>query len=330
MGEGLAAVTTAVAVTAGAGGVGALALARLGRRRPSLAAVGAPIVVVLALAVGVAAASRAMLISETDYRGLLVILLAGAPIAVAVGLLLARRVSALETRAAMERAEAAQAQAREASRRETISWLSHDLRTPLTGIRLLAEDLQGPPAPTERRVRGAAERITREVDRLDGMVGDIETLSRLHDTVAPSRTQVALDDLVSDAVASLAPLAERERVDVVDGGLAGSTVSVDPQQVSRALSNILRNALQHTNAGHAVVVTTRGRVVTVADGCGGIPEADLPHLATPGWRGDAARAGGGMGLGLAIADEVARSHGGSLAVRNADDPRGCVVTFELG
>lgn len=68
----------------------------------------------------------------------------------------------------------------------------------------------------------------------------------------------------------------------------------------------------------------------VADGCGGIPDEDVPHLFEPGWRGDEARTpvgGAGAGLGLAIARGVAEAHGGSVTVRNVDG--GCAFTLTL-
>ncbi len=324
------AVVLSATVTAAAGTVGALALAQMAGRRPALAALGAPIVLVASLGAGVAVASRSMLIGEDDYRTLLFVLLAGAPMAVIVGLVLARRVWRLEEEHARERADRDRAQQVETSRRETIRWLSHDLRTPLAGIRALAESLEDDAVADPHAAHG---RIVREVDRMDAMVDDIAELSRLHGEAADRSEPADLDDLVSDAVATVMPLADAAGVQVSARALSGSVLDLDARGVTRAVTNLLRNAVQHTPPGGRVEVCTEAvedRVeVAVSDGCGGIPDPDLDHVFEPGWRGDASRSDRGMGLGLAIAREVARGHGGEARAANRRDGTGCVFTLSL-
>lgn len=330
MGPETSAVVLSATVTAVVAGAGALGLARLARDRPSVAALGAPVLVVAALAAGVAVASRSMLIGD-DYRTLVFVLLAGAPMAVLVGVVLARQVWRRERDLARERSDLERARQVERSRRETIRWLSHDLRTPLAGIRALAESLEDGAVADP----GAAHaRIVHEVDRMDGMVDDIAELSRWHGLEAAVRSEVAgLDDLVSDAVAGVAPLAAADGVTIVAGDLSGATVEVDPRAVTRAVTNVLRNAVQHTPSGGRVSVTTTTRAgvveVGVADGCGGIPPTDLDRLFEPGWRGDTARHDRGMGLGLTIAREVARAHGGDARAENRPGGEGCTVSVTL-
>jgi len=331
VGPEASAVVVSATVTAAVAAVGAVGLSRVARDRPSVAALGAPIVLVAALAAGVAVASRSMLIGEDDYRTLVFVLLAGAPMAVVVGLVLARRVLGLEREAARERADRERAREVEESRRETVRWLSHDLRTPLAGIRALAESL-GDGAVEDPRAAHA--RIVHEVDRMDTMVDDIAELSRLHGPSPTSRSEVsAFDDLVSDAVAIVAPLASAAGVEVVAVALEGATVDVDPGAVTRAVTNVLRNAVQHTPAGGRVEVSTMAAheraEVHVTDGCGGIPEADVARVFEPGWRGDAARHDRGMGLGLTIARDVARAHGGDALAGNRPDGTGCTVSLSF-
>jgi signal transduction histidine kinase len=324
------AVVLSATVTAAAGTVGALALARVASRRPAIAALGAPIVLVASLGAGVAVASRSMLIGEDDYRTLLFVLLAGAPMAVIVGLVLARRVGRLEGEHARERADRERAAQVESSRRETIRWLSHDLRTPLAGIRALAESLEDDAVADPHAAHG---RIVTEVDRMDAMVDDIAELSRLHGDAANRSEPAALDDLVSDAVATVMPLADAAGVGVSARALSGSVLELDARGVTRAVTNLLRNAVQHTPSGGRVEICTHTageRVeVEVSDGCGGIPAEDVEHVFEPGWRGDGSRSERGMGLGLAIASEVARGHGGDARVRNTPDGSGCVFTLSL-
>ncbi|MEO6790213.1 MAG: HAMP domain-containing sensor histidine kinase, partial [Ornithinibacter sp.] len=242
----------------------------------------------------------------------------------------ARRVWAMERDAATERAARERAVEVEESRRETVRWLTHDLRTPLAGIRALAESLEDDAVADPHE---AHSRIVHEVDRMDAMVEDIGELSRLHGS-APRRVEpAALDDLVSDAVATVLPLAAAAGIEVSASDLSGAIVDVDARGVTRAVTNVLRNAIQHTPDGGAVRVRTTSiagtAAVEVADGCGGITQEDARHAFEPGWRGDGSRHERGMGLGLAIAREVGRMHGGDTTLANLPDGSGCVFTLSL-
>lgn len=322
------AVLLSILTTAGVGLAGTAIVAALPRSRPVVAAIAAPFVVVASLAAGVAVATRQMLIDDHTSQTLLIVLAACAPLALLVGLVLARRARAVERDAAAERADRQRAREVEDSRRETVRWLSHDLRTPLAGIRALAESVAEDGSPDDPPAR-----IVREVDRLDAMVDDIVELSRLHGQSRREITTAALDDIVSDAVASVSPLAAAEGVQIEATALACDVVEVEVREITRAVTNIIRNAVQHTPAGGRVLLTTTRTdawaVVSVTDGCGGIPAGDLPHLLEPGWRGDAARSGSGMGLGLAIADEVARAHGGAVTIVGTAPADGCTVSLRL-
>ncbi|MGL5909952.1 MAG: sensor histidine kinase, partial [Phycicoccus sp.] len=146
-----------------------------------------------------------------------------------------------------------------------------------------------------------------------------------------------------DAVATVAPLAAAAGIEVRATALSGSVVTGDARDLTRAVTNVLRNAVQHTPAGLSVEVRTAlgagvagaGAVgagvvvVEVADGCGGIPDDDLPQVFEPGFRGDAARAGTGSGLGLTIARDVATAHGGRVSATNRPAGQGCVVSLTL-
>lgn len=334
MGPEATAVLVSAAVTAGVGAVGAVGLAAVGSRRPSVVVFGAPLVMVVSLAAGVAAATRSMLVSADGYRTVIFVLLAGAPVAVLVGLLLARRVRIIERSAAAASAGRERDRQVEQSRRETIQWLSHDLQTPLTGIRLLAESVQeAPDDPAER-----AGRIVAETDRMAGMVDDIAELSRLHGAPGDGdRDVIAISDLVSESVATVAPIAAAADVVITPGRIADGDVVVDPDRMVRALANLIRNAVQQSPDGSRVTVeadvtgsagsaTVR---IAVTDRCGGLSDEGLERIFDPGWRGDSARRHRGMGLGTTIAREIARAHDGEVRIRNRVDGSGCIATLTL-
>ncbi len=321
----LSAFVTALVASGGAGLVIALA-----RRSVSRAAAVAPIVVVLAVASGVWASSRAMFLSASDSATMLLVLAAAVPVAALVGVLVARRIHAGE-RAAAELAATRQAERDvEASRRQLVAWVSHDLRTPLAGMRAIAESLQDGLAPDPDRYLA---RLVGEVDRMSGMVDDLLALSRLNSgalTLALESVDVA--DLVSDSLAAARPLAEHGRVRLSGSANGPVQARADARWLARAVTNLVTNAIRHTPPDGAVVVRAepaQGEVViSVADACGGIDPGDAAHVFEPGWRGTAARSPGegeGAGLGLAVVRGVADAHGGTVAVRN--DGSGC--RFEL-
>ncbi|WP_181767111.1 sensor histidine kinase [Streptomyces albidus (ex Kaewkla and Franco 2022)] len=212
----------------------------------------------------------------------------------------------------------------EASRRELVAWISHDLRSPLAGLRAMAEALEDgialDPARYHRQIRG-------EVERLSGMVGDLFELSRIQAgslTLAPTRMSVY--DLVSDAIAGADALATERGVLLADDGVEQVPVEVDGKEMTRVLANLLVNAIHRTPADGTVAVGARqvadGVVLSVTDGCGGIPADDLPRVFDTGWRGTNARTPpGGAGLGLAIVRGIVEAHRGRAAVRNV--PGGC-------
>lgn len=327
---------TAFALGAGtAAAVGATAsalVATVARRSVPTATTLAPLVVVGSMAAGILVCARAMFLSEHDLGLVLTVLAATVPVALLVGVLLGRHVRGMDRRAQEDAAERARAIALDASRREMVAWVSHDLRTPLAGIRAMAEALEDGVAndPTSYH-----RRIGAETDRLAGMVDDLLALTSLHaGTTRLEIGPVSLTDLVSDTLATIRPVAEARGVSVVGQCMPATSAAADARQLSRAVLNLVDNAVRHTPGGGRVTIEgwrdAAGAWIQVQDGCGGIPETDLPHLLEPGWRGTAARSPGegvGAGLGLAVADGVARALGGQVSIVN--HAPGCRATVQL-
>ncbi|WTX01155.1 HAMP domain-containing histidine kinase (plasmid) [Streptomycetaceae bacterium NBC_01309] len=341
-------------------GMGAL---RFTRRRPLSVALGAVSVVTVAgMAAGTVGVAQAMFLSPHDLTVMMAVCGVSAVLAVGVAVLLGRPVVA-EVRALqraahglgsassdedgayqpprpssiaeladlsreLERTSARLSEARareravEQSRRELIAWISHDLRTPLAGLRAMAESLEDGVAADPARYH---RRIRIEVDRLSGMVDDLFELSRIQaGALQLSLSRVSLYDLVGDALAGTEVLAQSRSVRLEGRTVAPVPVSVDSKEMSRALTNLLVNAIRHTPADGTVAVAVEqvpdgGVMVTVTDACGGIPEDDLERVFDTGWRGSHARTpgpDGGAGLGLAIVRGIVEAHRGSVGVVN--------------
>ena len=223
----------------------------------------------------------------------------------------------------------------EASRRELVAWVSHDLRTPLAGLRAMAEALEDQVVVDPREVSRYHSQIRREVDRLTLMIDDLFELSRIHaGALRLSKGMVGLEDLVAEVVASAEPVARTKGVRLSGAAVRGMPVFVDSAEMGRALRNLVTNAIRHTPPEGGVDVLAEVQhglaCVTVSDACGGIPPDDLPRVFDVAFRGEAARTPGpqeGAGLGLSIARGIVEAHSGQIAVRNAGP--GCQFLIRL-
>ena len=223
----------------------------------------------------------------------------------------------------------------EASRRELVAWVSHDLRTPLAGLRAMAEALEDGVVADSPTVGRYHTQIRTETDRLTLMIDDLFELSRIHaGGLRLSRQVVGLGDLVGDVLTSADPLARAKGVALRGSSVPGLPVWVDAAAVGRALLNLVVNAIRHTPADGAVEVRA-GRdasvaTVRVSDSCGGIPAEHLPRVFDVGFRGETARTpatGEGAGLGLSIARGIIEAHRGQIGVGNAGS--GCQFVIRL-
>jgi signal transduction histidine kinase len=285
----------------------------------------APVVVIVTA--GIAATAQGMFISEHDHHVVLAVLATCLPIAGLFGWFIASRVQQVVRRSVIEASERERDREVEARRRELVAWMSHDLRTPLAGIRAMAEALGDSVAPDGSDYPA---RIRAETDRMSDMVGGLLALSRLQSgSLVLDRATVDLADLVSDAVASARPVAERRGVSVEATASGSVLADVDASELGRALGNLVTNAVNHTPE-HGVVhvrlsAVAEGAAISVDDECGGIAPQQATRVFEPGWRAAGGRTPGegvGAGLGLAVARGIARAHGGDVELTPAQG-HGC-------
>jgi two-component system, OmpR family, sensor kinase len=200
------------------------------------------------------------------------------------------------------------------SQREFVANASHQLRTPLTGIRLRLESI----AQEGGDVGAQAEKAEAELDRLTALVDDLLTLARMSEP-HPTGRAVDVSELVSDAGSRWAERAARAGTRIELTTNAEAVVWADRADLEHVLDNLLDNALRYSPGGSQVWVETALRdgcvVLAVADAGPGVPPEDRGRLFERFYRGSTGRAAGpGTGLGLAIVEELARRWGGSVAL----------------
>jgi signal transduction histidine kinase len=294
------------------------------------------LVTVLSVLAGILGAAMQMFISDHDLHVLLIVVGTAATVSLAVGLWSGQRLA----RASMWAAEAReQERGAEARRRELVAWVSHDLRTPLAGLRAMAEALDDGVVSDPETVADYHRRISVETDRMASLVDDLFELSRINaGALRLSLADVPLGDVVSDAIASATPLAAAAHITIVAGPSGGTTgwpvVRGSVPELSRVVNNLLRNAIRYTPPDGTVMVTggqdAAGGWLAVSDTCGGIPEADLPRVFDVAFRGAPARTpakDAGGGLGLAIVRGLVEAHHGAVAVDNVGE--GCRFVVRL-
>jgi len=220
----------------------------------------------------------------------------------------------------------------EAVRRDFVANVSHELKTPVGALSLLAETVQDA-ADDPQAVRRFAGRMQHEAARLTFLVQDLITLSRIQGGEAiPAPSPVAVDEAVHEAIDRCNTRAAAKDITLVAGGAEGLRIRGDEDLLVTALRNLIDNAVAYSPEHTRVVVSARAAgdavEISVSDQGIGIPESAQRRIFERFFRVDAARsrATGGTGLGLAIVKHVAVAHGGEVTVWSKE---GSGSTFTL-
>jgi two-component system sensor histidine kinase SenX3 len=210
----------------------------------------------------------------------------------------------------------------EAVRRDFVANVSHELKTPIGAVSLLAEALDSA-ADDEDQVRRFAARLTSEAARLAQITREIIDFSRIQsrDPLHEPRP-VALDEVLNAAVDRNRVLAESKGIDVVVGKRSGVHVLGDETLLITAVHNLVANAVQYSTPNGHVGIGVRSRdgvvEISVTDQGVGIPDDEIDRVFERFYRGDPARSrqtgGSGTGLGLSIVKHIAENHGGEVRV----------------
>jgi two-component system sensor histidine kinase SenX3 len=219
----------------------------------------------------------------------------------------------------------------EAIRRDFVANISHELKTPVGALSLVAETLEGEDDPEV--VARLSHRMRTEAERLGRIIEDLLDLSRIEADETPSREPVSIQLVIAKAVERLRPVADHRSIRLeVDEPAYALAVVGDRRQLVSAVHNLLDNAIKYSESGSTVNVVVRhdgdAIEIEVADHGIGIPSRDLERIFERFYRVDRARSRdtGGTGLGLAIVRHVASNHGGDVRVMSRE---GAGSTFTL-
>lgn len=218
-------------------------------------------------------------------------------------------------------------------RRNMVSDVAHELRTPLANIRGYLEAVQDGVLQPDSQVIAS---LYEEAMHLNHLVDDLQELSLAEaGKLRLQRQPVALADVVNKAIAAIRARAQAEGIELqIDVSEDLPLVDIDPQRIGQVLRNLLDNALRHTPSGGEITIAAHADdqqvTVSVRDTGSGIAPEDLPYVFERFYRADKSRsrATGGAGLGLAIARQLVEAHGGRIDVQS-EVGHGTQFTFTL-
>jgi signal transduction histidine kinase len=206
-------------------------------------------------------------------------------------------------------------------RRDLITAVSHDLRTPLAGLRAVAEAVEDGVVDDAATLRRYMADLRAQVGTLSRLVDDLFELVQLEEgALLRESSRARLEDVIGAAIDACRAQADAKGL-VVERRLDGAGNTPCSPRIGRVLQNLLQNAIRHTPADGTVRIEARRRPhvieLVVADTGQGIPADALDRVFDPFWRGDPSRSGPGSGLGLALAKRIVEALGGDIRVESA-------------
>jgi signal transduction histidine kinase len=229
-----------------------------------------------------------------------------------------------ETAARLERSLARE-RAGEARRKDLITAVSHDLRTPLASLRAMIEAIGDGVVDDRPTLHRYVGEMRRSIESLSLLVDDLFELVQIDaGAIEAESERVRLADVVESALETCGPQASAKGL-TVQATIDGAGECLCSPRLVRVLQNLLQNAIRHTPADGTVRMQAkhgaRGLELIVEDSGEGIPPESLAQVFEPFWRGDVARSSSGSGLGLALAKRIVESLGGQIRVQS-EPPHG--------
>lgn len=211
-------------------------------------------------------------------------------------------------------------------RNDFISNASHELKTPLSAMKILIESILHQESPDMAMTKDFLGDINQEIDRLSAIVGDLLTIVRFDSRSEKMHMEtIALDELVFDTLSRLSPIADHAGITVEPFCDELCFVNGDPIKLQQVIYNLVDNAIKYTPSGGNVQVKLytdhKRAVLEVADNGIGIPPDNVAHLFERFYRVDKARSRstGGTGLGLSIVQSIVHLHDGDIDVESLDN-----------
>jgi signal transduction histidine kinase len=219
------------------------------------------------------------------------------------------------------------------ARRKLVSWISHDLRTPLGRVRAIVEALNDGLVYKSAEVASYHAQLSDEIERLTTLVNDLFELNRISAGALELELEcVDIGELVTELAGSFAVVADSRSITLNATDLSlDAAADVSPRHLERALSNLLDNALRYTHAGGAVDVSVLRSAtnvqVAIDDTCGGTDVEMLATILAAPAEQTVLGSSGRTGLGLGIAQGLVQAQGGQIDVERTG--RGCRFTVTL-
>ena len=212
------------------------------------------------------------------------------------------------------------------SRQEFVSNVSHELKTPITSIRVLADSLMAMEDVPAELYREFMTDISAEIDRESQIIEDLLSMVRLDQSTQPLNiAQVNLNDWMESTLKRLRPIAQAKNIEVLLESFRPVTADIDEVKLTLAISNIIDNAIKYNHESGWIKVTLNADYqyfyIKITDSGIGIPEEALSHVFERFYRVDKARSrdSGGTGLGLAITASIIQLHNGAIRVYSKPD-----------